>query len=141
MKEFRFTTCDVFTDRMFSGNPLAVLTARTGSTIKRCNRLRASSISRKRSRSSMRPLGACECSRQAPALPKTRRPVQQQPRFGVVGASRPASIRHSTLDRAARRAVGRPSQIELKADVRDGIVQAVRVGGATVLVSEGVLRL
>jgi trans-2,3-dihydro-3-hydroxyanthranilate isomerase len=37
--------------------------------------------------------------------------------------------------------VGRPSRIELEADVRDGAVQAVRVGGASVMVSEGTLRL
>ena len=30
MKDFRFYTCDVFTDRMFSGNPLAVLTDARG---------------------------------------------------------------------------------------------------------------
>ena len=29
-------------------------------------------------------------------------------------------------------AIGRPSRIELEADVRDGAVQAVRVGGASV---------
>lgn len=37
--------------------------------------------------------------------------------------------------------VGRPSRIEVEADVRDGAVQAVRVGGASVMVSEGVLKL
>ena len=37
--------------------------------------------------------------------------------------------------------VGRPSRIELEADVRDGAVQAVRVGGASVMVSKGTLRL
>lgn len=37
--------------------------------------------------------------------------------------------------------VGRPSRIELEADVRDGAVRAVRVGGASVRVSEGTLRL
>lgn len=38
-------------------------------------------------------------------------------------------------------AIGRPSRIELEADVRDGAVQAVRVGGASVMVSDGVLKL
>jgi trans-2,3-dihydro-3-hydroxyanthranilate isomerase len=38
-------------------------------------------------------------------------------------------------------AIGRPSRIELEADVRDGAVQAVRVGGACVMVSDGVLKL
>jgi trans-2,3-dihydro-3-hydroxyanthranilate isomerase len=38
-------------------------------------------------------------------------------------------------------AVGRPSRIELEADVSNGAVQAVRVGGASVMVSEGTLRL
>ena len=38
-------------------------------------------------------------------------------------------------------AVNRPSRIELEADVADGVVQAVRVGGASVMVSEGGLRL
>ena len=38
-------------------------------------------------------------------------------------------------------AVGRPSRIELEADVSHGAVQAVRVGGASVMVSEGTLRL
>ena len=37
--------------------------------------------------------------------------------------------------------VGRPSRIEVEADVRDGAVRAVRVGGASVMVSEGVLKL
>ena len=30
MKDFHYVTCDVFTDRMFSGNPLAVLTDARG---------------------------------------------------------------------------------------------------------------
>ncbi len=57
-------------------------------------------------------------------------------------------IRHNPGQTGTRRwtvlqgqAVGRPSQIELEADLSDGIVQAVRVGGASVLISEGVLRL
>ncbi|MGZ8994614.1 MAG: PhzF family phenazine biosynthesis protein [Burkholderiaceae bacterium] len=37
--------------------------------------------------------------------------------------------------------VGRPSRIEVEADVRDGAVKAVRVGGASVMVSEGILKL
>ena len=37
--------------------------------------------------------------------------------------------------------VKRPSRIEVEADVFDGAVQAVRVGGASVMVSEGVLKL
>ena len=37
--------------------------------------------------------------------------------------------------------VGRPSRIEVEADVRDGAVKEVRVGGASVMVSEGVLKL
>ncbi|HKO68686.1 MAG TPA: PhzF family phenazine biosynthesis protein [Burkholderiaceae bacterium] len=37
--------------------------------------------------------------------------------------------------------IGRPSRIELEADVHDGAVQAVRVGGASVMVSDGVLKL
>jgi trans-2,3-dihydro-3-hydroxyanthranilate isomerase len=37
--------------------------------------------------------------------------------------------------------IGRPSRIELEADVHDGAVRAVRVGGASVRVSEGTLRL
>ena len=38
-------------------------------------------------------------------------------------------------------AIGRPSRIELEADVHRGAVQAVRVGGASVMVSDGVLKL
>ena len=38
-------------------------------------------------------------------------------------------------------AIGRPSRIELEADVHDGRVQAVRVGGTSVMVSDGVLKL
>ena len=38
-------------------------------------------------------------------------------------------------------AIGRPSRIELEADVSHGAVQAVRVGGASVMVSDGVLKL
>ncbi|HVG05759.1 MAG TPA: PhzF family phenazine biosynthesis protein [Burkholderiaceae bacterium] len=52
---------------------------------------------------------------------------------------RPSGTRRWTVLQGE--AVGRPSQIELEADVHDGIAQAVRVGGASVLVSEGVLRL
>ena len=37
--------------------------------------------------------------------------------------------------------VGRPSRIEVEADVLDGAVQTVRVGGASVMVSEGALKL
>ncbi len=36
--------------------------------------------------------------------------------------------------------MGRPSIIELEADIRDGIVYTVRVGGNAVIVSEGELR-
>lgn len=37
--------------------------------------------------------------------------------------------------------IGRPSLLELSADLRDGAVSAVRVGGSAVLVSEGTLRV
>jgi trans-2,3-dihydro-3-hydroxyanthranilate isomerase len=37
--------------------------------------------------------------------------------------------------------MGRPSLLELSADLRDGAVTAVRVGGSAVLVSEGTLRV
>ena len=57
-------------------------------------------------------------------------------------------VRHTANQSSTQRwtilqgeAIGRPSQIELEADVRDGAVQAVRVGGASVMVSDGVLRL
>ena len=60
---------------------------------------------------------------------------------GLAGALWPASIGHAALDVLQGEAVSRPSRIELEADVADGVVQAVRVGGASVLVSEGVLRL
>ena len=51
----------------------------------------------------------------------------------------PSGTRHWTVLQGE--SVGRPSRIELEADVRDGAVQAVRVGGASVMVSEGTLRL
>lgn len=38
-------------------------------------------------------------------------------------------------------AIGRPSRIELEADVHDGALRAVRVGGRSVMVGEGVLRI
>ena len=57
-------------------------------------------------------------------------------------------VRHAPSQSGTRRwtvlqgeAIGRPSRIELEADVHDGAVQAVRVGGASVMVSEGVLKL
>ena len=57
-------------------------------------------------------------------------------------------VRHAPGASATRRwtilqgeAIGRPSRIELEADVRDGEVKAVRVGGASVMVSDGTLRL
>ena len=57
-------------------------------------------------------------------------------------------VRHMPNQSATRRwtilqgeAIGRPSRIELEADVRAGAVQAVRVGGTSVMVSEGVLKL
>lgn len=57
-------------------------------------------------------------------------------------------VRHAPSQSGARRwtilqgeAIGRPSRIELAADVRDGAITAVRVGGASVMVSEGVLKL
>ncbi|HYV98568.1 MAG TPA: PhzF family phenazine biosynthesis protein [Gemmatimonadaceae bacterium] len=37
--------------------------------------------------------------------------------------------------------MGRPSRLELEADKKDGVITAIRVGGATVIVSEGVMRL
>jgi trans-2,3-dihydro-3-hydroxyanthranilate isomerase len=37
--------------------------------------------------------------------------------------------------------MGRPSQLFIEADKKDGAISAVRVGGKTVLVSEGVLRI
>ena len=51
----------------------------------------------------------------------------------------PSGTRHWTVLQGE--SIGRPSRIELEADVRDGAVQAVRVGGASVMVSEGTLRL
>jgi trans-2,3-dihydro-3-hydroxyanthranilate isomerase len=57
-------------------------------------------------------------------------------------------VRHTANQSSTRRwtilqgeAIGRPSRIELEADIRNGAVQAVRVGGASVMVSDGVLRL
>jgi trans-2,3-dihydro-3-hydroxyanthranilate isomerase len=57
-------------------------------------------------------------------------------------------VRHTPSESGTRRwtilqgeAIGRPSRIELEADVREGAVLAVRVGGASVMVSEGVLKL
>ena len=57
-------------------------------------------------------------------------------------------VRHTPGDAATRRwiisqgeAIGRPSTIELEADLRQGEVLAVRVGGSSVMVSEGVLKL
>jgi trans-2,3-dihydro-3-hydroxyanthranilate isomerase len=37
--------------------------------------------------------------------------------------------------------MGRPSRLELEADKKDGAITAIRVGGSTVIVSEGTLRL
>jgi trans-2,3-dihydro-3-hydroxyanthranilate isomerase len=37
--------------------------------------------------------------------------------------------------------MGRPSELEVKAEKRDGVVTEARVGGASVLVSEGVLEV
>ena len=57
-------------------------------------------------------------------------------------------VRHTVNQSSTQRwtilqgeAIGRPSRIELEADIRDGAVQAVRVGGASVMVSDGVLKL
>ena len=57
-------------------------------------------------------------------------------------------VRHEAIQSDTKRwtilqgeAIGRPSRIELEADVRQGAVQAVRVGGASVMVSDGVLKL
>ena len=57
-------------------------------------------------------------------------------------------VRHTASQSSTQRwtilqgeAIGRPSRIELEADTRNGVVQAVRVGGASVMVSDGVLKL
>lgn len=57
-------------------------------------------------------------------------------------------VRHQSIQSGTQRwtilqgeAIGRPSRIELEADVHQDVVQAVRVGGASVMVSEGVLKL
>jgi trans-2,3-dihydro-3-hydroxyanthranilate isomerase len=57
-------------------------------------------------------------------------------------------VRHTANQSSTQRwtilqgeAIGRPSKIELEADLRDGAVQAVRVGGSSVMVSDGVLKL
>jgi trans-2,3-dihydro-3-hydroxyanthranilate isomerase len=57
-------------------------------------------------------------------------------------------VRHEAIQSDTKRwtilqgeAIGRSSRIELEADVRQGSVQAVRVGGASVMVSDGVLKL
>lgn len=51
----------------------------------------------------------------------------------------PAATRRWTVLQGE--ALGRPSRIELEADLRDGVAHAVRVGGASMMVSEGVMRL
>ena len=75
--------------------------------------------------------------------------VAEDPATGSAAAALAGWLARHTPDQAATRrwtilqgeAIGRPSRIELEADVRDGAVQAVRVGGASVMVSEGVLKL
>lgn len=52
--------------------------------------------------------------------------------------TRDGTLRHRV---AQGEDMGRPSLLELEADMRDGAVAAVRVGGGSVLVSEGVLHL
>jgi trans-2,3-dihydro-3-hydroxyanthranilate isomerase len=37
--------------------------------------------------------------------------------------------------------MGRPSRLEIEADKVDGAVTAIRVGGASVIISEGTMRL
>lgn len=51
----------------------------------------------------------------------------------------PDGLRHWTIVQGV--AIGRPSEISLEADVLGGVANAVRVGGRSVMFSEGVLRL
>ncbi len=75
--------------------------------------------------------------------------VAEDPATGSAAAALAGWLVRQAPDRSGTRrwtvlqgeAVGRPSRIELEADVRDGAVRAVRVGGASVMVSEGTLRL
>ena len=140
---------------MFSGNPLAVLTDGRG-----LDHQTVQSIAREFNFSETTFVTPPADSRNT-ARVRIFAPVRELP-FAAPGAgvaedsatgSAAAAlagwlVRHDPGQPGTRRgtvlqgeAVGRPSHIELKADVSDGIVQAVRVGGASVLVSEGVLRL
>ena len=84
-----------------------------------------------------RRLGKCGCSRRA-------RGVAEDPATGSAAAALAGwLVRHAPTQSATWRwtilqgeAIGRPSRIELEADVQRGSVQAVRVGGASVMVSE-----
>lgn len=70
--------------------------------------------------------------------------VAEDPATGSAAAAFAGWLaQHETCDGRARWTIlqggeiGRPSRIELEADVDGGVVRAVRVGGAAVLVSEG----
>lgn len=74
--------------------------------------------------------------------------IQEDPATGgaaaaLAGYLAPAGARDGTLRWTIHQGVemGRPSTIKLEADITAGAISAVRVGGSSVMVTEGVLRI
>jgi trans-2,3-dihydro-3-hydroxyanthranilate isomerase len=81
------------------------------------------------------------CLRRIWASPRTPPPAAQRP--ALAGYILPSNPEDGVLRWTIHQGVemGRPSVIFLEADVAAGAITAIRVGGASVLVSEGTLTL
>ncbi len=117
-----YTTADVFTDEIFGGNPLAVFPEAEGLDGGRMQR-----IAREFNLSEM--AFVCPPSGSAAAA-----------LAGYLGEAEP---RAGTLRWVVEQGLemGRPSILEVEADRAQQAITAVHLGGASVLVSEGVMEV
>ena len=127
---YRFLTADVFTDRIFGGNQLAVLPDASGLTGEQMQ------------------LVAREFNYSETVFVLPPESGGNTRRLRIFGAAAAAfggylAARDATREGTVRWVVeqgfemGRPSILEIEVDKREGEIAGVRVGGATVLVSEG----
>ena len=80
------------------------------------------------------------CSRRAAASTRTRRPAAP-PQRSAAGSACTSPLADGTIRCVIAQGLemGRPSRLEVEVDKRAGVIAAVRVGGAAVLVSEGTI--
>ena len=138
MPRYRFYTLDVFTDRPFGGNPLAVVLDADALSGERMQAI-AAEFNLSETVFVLKPAKAGgDRKRLRIFTPRAELPFAGHPTVG-------AGYLHERAPRDGSRRwlieqgfeMGRPSLIDLEADVAGGRIMAVRVGGCSVLMSAG----